>query len=466
MSHFDIKLGRSSQPPVRPAQAAAPPVEAGGALSADALRIREGQEAASHTLGWVKTQGSRLVDAQGRSVPVRGVNLGGWLIQEPWMMPLSTHPKGAPPVEDQATMWRAVEERFGPAEAQRLRDAYRQAWLADEDFARMKEAGFTTVRLPFSYQTLQEPDGIKWLDWAIERAARHGLYTILDMHGAPGGQSDAMHTGKAGEAKFFTDPANIRQAAAMWREIARRYADRPEVLGYDLLNEPMGARSARELYDAQNELYKAVREVDKRHVVFIEDGYKGIDTFPRKERYGWENIAYSIHQYKFGSKASGDHLEALEHELAKVERVREARDVPVYVGEFNVPDAGADTLTAVVERLEKADVPWTMWTYKVAMPHAAKNVWGMFRNDKASEPLDVRHDALAELERKIGLVRTEHLQGVPGQLQMFQRVAAEREARADVRPARRGLLGRLWLQVQDRALTGWAALVDAVKSRF
>lgn len=453
-------------PGVSAAAAAAP--EAASRLSTDGLRIQGAQDSGSSSLGWVKAQGSRLVDAQGKTVPVRGVNLGGWLVQEPWMMPLVTHPKDAPPVTDQAAMWREVERRFGAEEMHRLRDAYRGAWMTDEDFGRIKAAGFTTVRLPFSYDTLQEPDGFKWLDWTIDRAAKHGLYTILDLHGAPGGQSDAMHTGKTGEAKFF-EPANIRKAADMWEAIARRYAHRPEVLGYDLLNEPMGAKSAKQLYDAQNELYKAIRKVDDRHVVFFEDGYKGIDTFPRKEQYGWENIAYSIHQYKFGAKQDQDHMQALEHELKKVERVREARDVPVYVGEFNVPDAGADTLAKVVGTLEKADVPWSMWTYKVIMPHAAKNVWGLYRNDKASQALDVTRDSAEELRRKIDLMKTEHLQTVPGQIAMFQKLAAESDAKPGLAPVRKGLkarLSHLVVEVRDRVATTWAALVDAVKSRF
>jgi hypothetical protein len=447
--------------------AAAPQsAEPAGKLPTDGLRIGATAEAKAGTLGWVKTQGSRLVDAQGKTVPVRGVNLGGWLVQEPWMMPLETRPKGAPEVKDQATMWREVERRFGTEEMQKLRDDYRSAWMTDEDFARIKAAGMNTVRLPFTYDTLQEPDGFKWLDWTIDRAARHGLYTVLDLHGAPGGQSDAMHTGQEGEPKFFSDPANIKKGAALWEQIARRYANRPEVLGYDLLNEPMGAKSAKELHAAHNELYQAIRKVDSKHVIFIEDGYKGIDTLPRKEKYGWDNIAYSVHQYKFGSKDPKDHMTSMERMLGAIDRVREARDVPVYVGEFNVPDAGLGQLTDMVGALEQADVPWSMWTYKVVMPGAAKNVWGLYRNDKASQTLDVTKDSPDELRRKMALMRTENLQTVPGEMEMLREVAAEGDAESGDAPPRRGLLASLALKVQDRVMTGVFKLVEAVRSRL
>ena len=466
-----MEIGEPSLSPIGPAglpprdararQLAAP--DAAPRMPADGLRLGavtgEGTQAA--TLGWVKAQGDRLVDATGREVPVRGINLGGWLVQEPWMMPLVTRPKGGQPIEDAATMWRTVAQRFGAAEMNEIRGAYREAWLGDEDFARIKAAGFTTVRLPFTYENLQEPDGYKWLDWAIDRAARHGLYTILDLHGAPGGQSAEMHTGAAGENRFFQDPREVQKAAQMWRDVARRYADRPEVLGYDLLNEPMGAKSARQLYEVQDVLYRAIREVDPRHVVMFEDGYKGIDTFPRPEDYGWENVAYSVHQYKFDAKGPGDHLRALRGELAKIDRVREARNVPVFIGEFNVPGAEADTLEKAVGALREANVPWSMWTYKAVMPRAhAKNVWGLFHNQKVADPLDVRHDSAAELLRKIALMRTEHLQEMPAGRTMFQDDGATRP------PARRRGLARVALLVHDRVATWWARLVDTVKSRF
>lgn len=113
-------------------------------------------------------------------------------------------------------------------------------------------------------------------------------------------------------------------------------------------------------------------------------------------------------------------------------------------------------------------MPWSMWTYKMMMPHAAKNVWGLYRNDKASQALDVTRDSAAELERKIALMRTEHLQPVPGQIEMFQQVAAASDAKRDDEPARQGLrarLSRLALQVQDRLCMAWAALADALESR-
>ena len=40
-----------------------------------------------------------------------------------------------------------------------------------------------------------------------------------------------------------------------------------------------------------------------------------------------------------------------------------------------------------------------MWTYKVIMPHAAKNVWGLYRNDRDAQALDVTKYSIEELHR-------------------------------------------------------------------
>ena len=40
----------------------------------------------------LRAQGNKIVDVQGRPVTLRGVNLGGWLVEEVWMQPFVTKP--------------------------------------------------------------------------------------------------------------------------------------------------------------------------------------------------------------------------------------------------------------------------------------------------------------------------------------------------------------------------------------
>ena len=83
------------------------------------------------------------------------------------------------------------------------------------------------------------PDAFRWLDRAIAMAAQAGIYVIVDMHGAPGGQSNDQCTGHGGQNKLWL-PENRKRAAFLWKKIAERYRDNPTVAAYDLLNEPYG----------------------------------------------------------------------------------------------------------------------------------------------------------------------------------------------------------------------------------
>lgn len=453
--------------PSAPRAAAAPaaPSAAGPALEADGLRLSGvsavgGTGPRTSTLPWVKAEGTKLVDETGKQVHVRGFNLGGWLIQEPWMLPLA----GKPPVKDEYTLWKTLEDRFGTTQMVEIREQYRSAFLGEVDFAKMQETGVTTVRLPFTYDSLMEPGGFEKLDWAIDQAAKHGMYTVLDLHGAPGGQSKEMHTGRADVNEFFTKPENVQKAADLWRKIAERYKDRPEVIGYDLLNEPMGAKNAKILHEAHDVLYKAIREVDRKHVVMMEDGYKGIATIPDPKKYGWENVAFSVHQYNFNGKNTDAHLKSLDGMMSAIERTERAKNVPVYMGEFGVPGADKAMLNRFVKKLGENDVDWTMWNYKGVFGWGGEgNSWAMVHNKDGLEKLDVHQDSPEELLRKISAFKTEKL--FTGQ--SIVDTLKQEAALAGTRPAKtHSAFSNFLNQVVDTVMTGAMTVADRVRGFF
>src|SRR5207237_4255226 len=109
---------------------------------------------AQDSLSWLKTDSGRIVDETGKTVVLRGINLGGWLIEETWMMPFKTHPEeGSPflPIKDRVSLWRTFEIIFCTADMNRIRTALRNAWITDADFAKIKAAGLNCVRLPFVF---------------------------------------------------------------------------------------------------------------------------------------------------------------------------------------------------------------------------------------------------------------------------------------------------------------------------
>ena len=327
------------------------------------------------------------------------------------MMPFVTHPPAGsnlPEIRDHVSLWSTVESRLGKDATQRMREHLRDNWLTEADFDRIAAAHINCVRLPFLCDSLDPPDDLYvWLDRAIDWAGKRGIYVILDMHGAPGRQSKDHHTGQQGVNRFFFDEANVIKAEQIWAQIAQRYRDRPEVAGFDLLNEPMGATNDATLYLVQDRLYRAIRAVDDKHIIYIEDGYKGADKMPMPNVCGWKNVALSIHTYKFDAHNDQDQINHLNGTVDAVTKSQKIRDVPFYIGEFSTPHTNAAMLGRFISTFDEHGWAWSMWCYKVAQP--GPTVWGWVCAPRGIEKLDPYSDTEAQWDEKVKQLRTENM---------------------------------------------------------
>ena len=369
-------------------------------------------------------QGTNIADASGRPVTLQGINLGGWLVEEMWMQPFVTQPPAGSafaPIKDHVSLWTTVEKRFGPEGKARVQAAFRNAWINESDFQRIHAAGFNCVRLPFLASIVNEPGGLHTLDQAIAWAGQNGLYVILDMHGAPGGQSDQGHTGQADVNAFFKDPANIAQAEAVWTQLARRYKDAPAVAGYDLINEPTGTPNSDTLYVVEDRLYHAVRAADTKHLIFIEDGYTGIQWMPFPAPCGWTNVAYSVHYYDFDAKSADDQQKTVSAFVATVEHEQSRRLIPYYIGEYGLePHGTTAVLASLVQSLAQKHLSSSLWTYKIAWTGGGQSLWGLYSNAQPITPLNPFTDTEAQLVQKCAEFRTDHIQENPNVASAFQ----------------------------------------------
>lgn len=375
----------------------------------------------SAALPWLHTEGGHIVDEQGKRVLLRGVNLGGWLVEEMWMVPFKTQPPhGAPfqQIKDHDSLWRCLTQRFGQNEMESMRHAFRENWLQESDFKRIRAAGFNCVRLPFLYDLETEALGLfYWLDTAVEAASRHGLYVILDMHGTPGRQSNEPHTGKEQNNQLFQDRALVQRTMDVWAKIAEHYKNCPTVAGYDLMNEPMGAPNHATLYLVQDHIYRVIRQRDPRHLIFIEDGFKGIEHMPHPHIADWQNVVLSIHFYP-------RHANAMEEFLQKILRFTAAlrmKRMPLYLGEFNVePHGNAQGMKRFVNVLQADGISWSMWTYKTTGHKAKRSLWGLYCAPKKLEKVNPFKDSKKEIYKKIKQYRTEHCEANQELIRLFQ----------------------------------------------
>lgn len=382
-----------------------------------AATLLSGLKLSAAPLPLLHAQGTTLADPAGHVVTLKGINLGGWLVEEMWMQPFVTTPPAGSSfktIKDHVSLWNTVETRFGPAGKARVQTAFRSAWVNEADFKRLHDAGFNCVRLPFLASIVSEPGGLRWLDQAVQWGADNGIYVILDMHGAPGSQSDQGHTGQADLTLFFKDPANVSLAEKVWTQIARRYRDNPAVAGYDTINEPTATPNSDTLYVVQDRLYRAIRAADPGHLIIIEDGYTGIQWMPFPAPSGWVNVAYSSHYYDFNAKSDADQQKAVGDYVASVEKESVRRSIPFYIGEYGLePHGTKETLTNLVQTLDAQHLSSSLWTYKVMWTGGGQSLWSLYSNPKPVTPLNPFTDTEDQLIQKCAELRTDQLDPNP-----------------------------------------------------
>ena len=153
---------------------------------------------------------------------------------------------------------------------------------ADHDesaFRELAAMGFNSVRFYLNYALFEDDadpyryreEGFGWLDRNIRWARANGIRLILNMHYPQGG-----YQSQGNGDRLWKEPENRNRLAALWGEIARRYADEETVIGYGLVNEPMpvGGTNTRDGLRVWQELAQQItdeiRRYDDRHVIFVE----------------------------------------------------------------------------------------------------------------------------------------------------------------------------------------------------
>ncbi len=245
----------------------------------------------------LRAAGTRVVNQAGETVLLRGLNLGGWLVKEGYILHFPGQDLDAPSEID-----RAIVDLAGPESGPRLLDEWRAQWITEADLEQIRDYGFNSVRLPLHYALFWDgergaprPDGLAFLDRVVDWCARHRLWLFLDLHCAPGGQNAGNISDSDGVARLYVDAANQDATVALWETIAARYRGRPELGGYDLLNEPVWA-SGREVNAFFERLARGVRRVDERHLIVLEGNQWASDfsIFPAPID---GNLLYSFHKY-------------------------------------------------------------------------------------------------------------------------------------------------------------------------
>ena len=212
------------------------------------------------TTGWLSTSGNQIIDSAGHSVQIAGVNWFGF-------EGTNQSPNG---------LWtRGYQDMMN----------------------QMVSLGFNTIRLPFSSDMLHStatPGGIDFsknpdlqgltalqiMDKIVDYAGQIGLKIILDHHRSDPG------AGTSGNGLWYDAQHSQADWVSDWAMLATRYADKPQVIGADLHNEPYngtwGGGGPNDWAAAAEQAGNAIGHVNPNWLIFVE----GIGTY-QGQSYWW-----------------------------------------------------------------------------------------------------------------------------------------------------------------------------------
>jgi hypothetical protein len=177
---------------------------------------------------------------------------------------------------------------------------------SEVDMRNVAQWGANVVRLSFSYDDLEtdasptqwKEDGFKDLDQVVQWGKKYGVYVMLDMHVVPGGQNTAAYV-VGGQNLLWTDAGAQERFIGLWKELARRYRDRPEVAGYELVNEPATPMKHSELLRAIDQrAIDAIRAIDPDKMIVVGgDQGSGPGDLTDAMKFADNNILYTFHWY-------------------------------------------------------------------------------------------------------------------------------------------------------------------------
>lgn len=321
---------------------------------------------------FLKVDGTKIVDAEGKEVIWRGIGLGGWMLQEGYMLRVP----GPQYV---------IEANITDLIGKERKEEFYEAWYANHmrkiDVDSMAAWGYNMIRLPMHYKLFTPPieeepvkgentwreKGFQMVDELIEWCRPNSIYLILDLHAAPGGQGENADINDYDPSKpsLWESEENQKKTIALWQKLAERYKDEPVIAAYDMINEPNWGFEDHEndlngcsetqntlLWAFQKELTQAIREIDQNHIIVIEgncwgNNYRGLPEL-------WDdNLVVSFHKYW-----NENQVKNIQHILD----MRSSRQVPVWLGESG--ENGNAWFTDCIALLEEHHIGWSWWPFK------------------------------------------------------------------------------------------------------
>ncbi|MBN9350989.1 MAG: cellulase family glycosylhydrolase [Chitinophagaceae bacterium] len=328
----------------------------------------------AHAQGFLSVKGQDIVNENGKNVLLRGIGLGGWMLQEGYMLRIREDGQ-------QHNIRKRIESLIGPEKTSAFYDSWLKNYINKADVDSLKAWGFNSIRLPLHYNLFtlpSEKEPVKGINTWIEKGFNltdsllswckaNQIYLILDLHAAPGGQGNDLNISDRDPSlpSLWESDANQQKTIALWKKLATRYANEPWIGGYDILNEPNWGfddpvNDKNGLKETNNiplkkllvEITSAIREVDKNHIIIIEgngwgNNYSGM--LPPWDK----NMVLSFHKYWNYND---------QHSIQYILDYRKKYNIPVWIGETG--ENSNVWYTQAVRLFEENNIGWAWWPLK------------------------------------------------------------------------------------------------------
>ncbi|MES1216027.1 MAG: cellulase family glycosylhydrolase [Bacteroidota bacterium] len=313
----------------------------------------------AQTTKFITVNGKDVIGINGKPFYMKGTNLGNWLVPEGYMFKFK---KTSSP--------RLIQEAFnqliGPDAAKIFWKKYLESYITHDDIHYLRSIGMNSIRIPFHYKLFTDEDylggrgaarGFALMDKVIGWCRQEGLYVLLDMHCAPGGQTGDNIDDSWGTPFLFEDKESQQQTINIWKAIAQHYRNEPAIIGYDLLNEPIATYFDSSRYNKYLEpLYKsitaAIRTVDPNHLIF----YGGAQWDSNFKIFGKPYDTKAVYTFhKYWTAATKDVIQDYIDFSNKYK-------VPIYCGETG--ENTDEWVQKFRETLDAEHIGWHYWPYK------------------------------------------------------------------------------------------------------
>lgn len=305
----------------------------------------------------LEVNGKKIVNSiSGDEMILNALNFGNWMVMEGYMMNSSNQ---AP---DQHTWKKKLTELIGSQNTTTFYNTWLSNHVTKNDIIQIKEWGFNAVRVPIHYEYfVNKGAGMIWndqgfllLDNVISWCSAEGIYVILDLHAAPGGQSNnAISDYDPAQPSLWESESNKTKTVELWKNISERYKNEPWIAGYDLINEPAwNLPNGTDLRNIYQRITNAIRNNGDQHIIFIEGNWYSNDYTGLTPAWD-ENMVYVFHKY--WSDASNI-------DIKWITDFREAQNRPIWCGEHG--ENSNDHFTKIVETFRENSIGLSWWPMK------------------------------------------------------------------------------------------------------